>query len=60
MSDGEYDWRTIPGWQLRRSTEERAVRVVEEDTQKSGGVIARVVLKLGLDVDDEGGDRGGE
>ena len=48
-------------WNLRDIARESSrVPVVGEDTEKSGCVIGDALIKLGLEIDHEGGDHRGE
>jgi hypothetical protein len=44
----------------RVATERGVVHLVKEDSEESGGLLGRVWLELGMDLDDEGRGDGGE
>ena len=53
--------RTRPLWEGGSVVSEGGiVDLVDEDTEEGGGLVTRVRLELGLDVEDEGGRDGGE
>ena len=47
-------WGTGPLWECRNVvTESGVIQLVNDDTEESGGLFVRVLLELGLDVDNE-------
>lgn len=54
-------WRTGPRLNPRNfASDSEVVLLVEEDTEESGGFALRVWLELGVDIDDERGNYGGD
>ena len=60
LGSGEQGRSALPIRKCRNFGKKGAVRIVEEDTQEPSGFVARVLLEVGLDVYDEGGDRGSQ
>ena len=58
---GDCLWRTVPSWQSGNVTTEcGVVDLINQDTKEGGSLLARIRLKLGLDLGDERGSYNGE